>query len=140
MPEYMKQRMARRDQFVSQMCSICGKHGFGLRQIEGKYFCPLCAPKPKPRGAVARPPRGPNRRAHPYRRKKRGTEGALDPMDPSAYSTAKRGGWGVGLNQVSSGKAADVTATGALFEQRRLPSPGEVLRKRAEAHKKAARQ
>ncbi|GFP84302.1 polyglutamine-binding protein 1 [Phtheirospermum japonicum] len=55
----------------------------------------------------------------------------LDPMDPSAYSDAPRGGWVVGLKGVQP-RAADTTATGPLFQQRPYPSPGAVLRKNAE--------
>eukprot|EP00898_Chlorokybus_atmophyticus_P001888 jgi/Chlat1/26/ChrspC230937S00909 len=55
----------------------------------------------------------------------------VDPMDPSAYSDAPRGGWGVGLKG-SQPRAADTTATGPLFQQRPYPSPGAVLRANAE--------
>ncbi|BBM97544.1 polyglutamine-binding protein 1 [Marchantia polymorpha subsp. ruderalis] len=55
----------------------------------------------------------------------------LDPMDPSAYSDAPRGGWGVGLKGQQP-RAADTTATGPLFQQRPYPSPGAVLRRNAE--------
>lgn len=55
----------------------------------------------------------------------------LDPMDPSSYSDAPRGGWGVGLKGVQP-SAADTTASGPLFQQRPYPSPGAVLRKNAE--------
>lgn len=55
----------------------------------------------------------------------------LDPMDPSAYSDAPRGGWVVGLKGVQP-RAADTTATGPLFQQRPYPSPGAVLRRNAE--------
>lgn len=55
----------------------------------------------------------------------------LDPMDPSSYSDAPRGGWIVGLKGVQP-RAADTTATGPLFQQRPYPSPGAVLRKNAE--------
>ncbi|TYK25544.1 uncharacterized protein E5676_scaffold352G006960 [Cucumis melo var. makuwa] len=55
----------------------------------------------------------------------------LDPMDPSSYSDAPRGGWVVGLKGVQP-RAADTTATGPLFQQRPYPSPGAVLRKNAE--------
>ncbi|KAL3641738.1 hypothetical protein CASFOL_012553 [Castilleja foliolosa] len=55
----------------------------------------------------------------------------LDPMDPSAYSDAPRGGWVVGLKGVQP-RAADTTASGPLFQQRPYPSPGAVLRKNAE--------
>ncbi|KAK1291818.1 hypothetical protein QJS10_CPB17g01471 [Acorus calamus] len=54
----------------------------------------------------------------------------LDPMDPSSYSDAPRGGWVVGLKGVQP-RAADTTATGPLFQQRPYPSPGVVLRKNA---------
>lgn len=55
----------------------------------------------------------------------------LDPMDPSSYSDAPRGGWVVGLKGVQP-RAADTTATGPLFQQRPYPSPGAVLRRNAE--------
>ncbi|KAL3700471.1 hypothetical protein R1sor_018493 [Riccia sorocarpa] len=55
----------------------------------------------------------------------------LDPMDPSSYSDAPRGGWGVGLKSQLP-RAADTTATGSLFQQRPYPSPGAVLRRNAE--------
>ncbi|CAH2058575.1 unnamed protein product [Thlaspi arvense] len=58
-------------------------------------------------------------------------EDELDPMDPSAYSDAPRGGWVVGLKGVQP-RAADTTATGPLFQQRPYPSPGAVLRRNAE--------
>ncbi|XP_047982171.1 uncharacterized protein LOC125223193 [Salvia hispanica] len=58
-------------------------------------------------------------------------EDDLDPMDPSSYSDAPRGGWVVGLKGVQP-RAADTTATGPLFQQRPYPSPGAVLRKNAE--------
>ncbi|KAJ8541620.1 hypothetical protein K7X08_002436 [Anisodus acutangulus] len=50
----------------------------------------------------------------------------LDPMDPSSYSNAPRGGWVVGLKGVQP-QAADTTATGVLFQQLPYPSPGAVL-------------
>ncbi|CAK9862038.1 unnamed protein product, partial [Sphagnum jensenii] len=55
----------------------------------------------------------------------------LDPMDPSSYSDAPRGGWGVGLKGQQP-RAADTTASGPLFQQRPYPSPGAVLRRNAE--------
>ncbi|CAK9152024.1 unnamed protein product [Ilex paraguariensis] len=65
-------------------------------------------------------------------RKRANTEDdELDPMDPSSYSDAPRGGWVVGLKGVQP-RAADTTATGPLFQQRPYPSPGAVLRKNAE--------
>ncbi|GJQ69996.1 hypothetical protein Trydic_g13362 [Trypoxylus dichotomus] len=48
----------------------------------------------------------------------------LDPMDPSAYSDIPRGTWSDGLENKSK---ADVTASGALYQQRPYPSPGDVL-------------
>ncbi|KAF6253034.1 hypothetical protein COO60DRAFT_1273961 [Scenedesmus sp. NREL 46B-D3] len=51
----------------------------------------------------------------------------VDPMDPSAYSDAPRGGWSTGLEGAQP-KAADTTAGGPLFQQRPYPSPGSVLR------------
>ena len=44
----------------------------------------------------------------------------VDPMDPSSYSDAPRGGWGRGLVQDTI--CADVTASGPLFNQAR-PRP-----------------
>ncbi|URD72506.1 WW domain [Musa troglodytarum] len=78
----------------------------------------------------SKPPLGKsNRRDH----KKRvfSEDDDLDPMDPSSYSDAPRGGWVVGLKGVQP-RAADTTATGPLFQQRPYPSPGAVLRKNAE--------
>lgn len=49
----------------------------------------------------------------------------LDPMDPAAYSDIPRGGWSDGLENNKS--KADSTASGALFQQRPYPSPGDVL-------------
>ncbi|KAL2467774.1 WW domain-containing protein [Forsythia ovata] len=77
-----------------------------------------------------KPPRGIS-----YKRDKRkhanSEDDELDPMDPSSYSDAPRGGWVVGLKGVQP-RAADTTATGPLFQQRPYPSPGAVLRKNAE--------
>ncbi|XP_010256838.1 PREDICTED: uncharacterized protein LOC104596944 isoform X2 [Nelumbo nucifera] len=70
-----------------------------------------------------------NRREN--RRRLQAEDDELDPMDPSSYSDAPRGGWVVGLKGVQP-KAADTTATGPLFQQRPYPSPGAVLRKNAE--------
>ncbi|ONK81708.1 uncharacterized protein A4U43_C01F32070 [Asparagus officinalis] len=64
-------------------------------------------------------------------RKRHKDDDELDPMDPSSYSDAPRGGWVVGLKGVQP-RAADTTATGPLFQQRPYPSPGAVLRKNAE--------
>ncbi|GAX74779.1 hypothetical protein CEUSTIGMA_g2226.t1 [Chlamydomonas eustigma] len=51
----------------------------------------------------------------------------VDPMDPSSYSDAPKGGWGTGLEGAQP-RAADTTAGGPLFQQRPYPSPGSVLR------------
>lgn len=89
------------------------------------------APRPAPRAApasrmmVVAAGRGGGRRAA------RGGRGALeedDPMDPSSYSDAPKGSWSTGL---ASSRAADPTASGPLFQQRPLPSPGAVLSKNA---------
>ncbi|KMZ62994.1 hypothetical protein ZOSMA_42G00350 [Zostera marina] len=65
------------------------------------------------------------------RKRVRAERDDLDPMDPSSYSDAPRGGWVVGLKGMQP-RAADTTATGPLFQQRPYPSPGAVLRKNAE--------
>ncbi|CAN1337676.1 Polyglutamine-binding protein 1 [Linum perenne] len=65
------------------------------------------------------------------RKRSHAEDDELDPMDPSSYSDAPRGGWVVGLKGVQP-RAADTTATGPLFQQRPYPSPGAVLRKNAE--------
>ncbi|XP_011621136.1 uncharacterized protein LOC18428068 [Amborella trichopoda] len=83
--------------------------------------------KQRPSG---KPPMG---RGHRRENKKHrhSDDDELDPMDPSSYSDAPRGGWVVGLKGVQP-RAADTTATGPLFQQRPYPSPGAVLRKNAE--------
>ena len=64
----------------------------------------------------------------------------VDPMDPASYSNCGRGTWGSGLEKGErSVSGADHTATGPLFQQRPYPSPGEVLRKNQESHKKQAK-
>lgn len=50
----------------------------------------------------------------------------VDPMDPAAYSDIPKGRWSAGLE--AEGRAADSTANGPLFQQRPLPSPGDILR------------
>ena len=57
----------------------------------------------------------------------RGSKDEVDPMDPSAYSDAPRGGWTVGMEGAQP-RAADTTASGPLFQSRPYPSPGAVLR------------
>ncbi|CAN0890654.1 Polyglutamine-binding protein 1 [Linum grandiflorum] len=78
-----------------------------------------------------RPPAGKGNKKE-SRKRSHAEDDELDPMDPSAYSDAPRGGWVVGLKGVQP-RAADTTATGPLFQQRPYPSPGAVLRKNAEA-------
>ncbi|KAK9106172.1 hypothetical protein Scep_023016 [Stephania cephalantha] len=83
-----------------------------------------------PKQRSTRPPMGKgNKRAS--RKRAYDEDDELDPMDPSSYSDAPRGGWVVGLKGVQP-RAADTTATGPLFQQRPYPSPGAVLRKNAE--------
>ncbi|WOK92508.1 hypothetical protein Cni_G01199 [Canna indica] len=83
-----------------------------------------------PKQRSGRPPLGKgNKRDH--RKRAYSEDDELDPMDPSSYSDAPRGGWVVGLKGVQP-RAADTTATGPLFQQRPYPSPGAVLRKNAE--------
>ncbi|KAE8658820.1 VQ motif-containing family protein [Hibiscus syriacus] len=112
-------------------CIDCGGWGVGLVRIWG--YCNHCtrvlnlpqsqslstakdnhenkAPKARSSG---RPPMGKgnrkDKRKHSY-----DDDDELDPMDPSSYSDAHRGGW-----------------YGPLFQQRPYPSPGAVLRKNAE--------
>ncbi|KAL8162314.1 hypothetical protein V2J09_013803 [Rumex salicifolius] len=76
-----------------------------------------------------KPPMGRGKKDH--RKRTFSEDDELDPMDPSAYSDAPRGGWVVGLKGVQP-RAADTTATGPLFQQRPYPSPGAVLRRNAE--------
>ncbi|XAR49590.1 hypothetical protein NMG60_11032842 [Bertholletia excelsa] len=77
-----------------------------------------------------KPPLGKGNRKD-YKKRAHAEDDELDPMDPSSYSDAPRGGWVVGLKGVQP-RAADTTATGPLFQQRPYPSPGAVLRKNAE--------
>ncbi|KAJ6380737.1 hypothetical protein OIU77_029605 [Salix suchowensis] len=77
-----------------------------------------------------KPPVGKGNRRE-SRKRAHNDDDELDPMDPSSYSDAPRGGWVVGLKGVQP-RAADTTATGPLFQQRPYPSPGAVLRKNAE--------
>ncbi|TVU36059.1 hypothetical protein EJB05_17971 [Eragrostis curvula] len=141
-----------------QRCMGCGGWGVGLVQQWG--YCNHCTRvqnlpfqqypvypnntmhsggnnAPKSQGNVAakdrsssKPPFGKaNRKDH--RKRNRAEDDELDPMDPSSYSDAPRGGWVVGLKGVQP-RAADTTAAGPLFQQRPYPSPGAVLRKNAE--------
>ncbi|GLT88016.1 hypothetical protein SLE2022_060610 [Rubroshorea leprosula] len=86
--------------------------------------------KPPKQRSNWKPPMGKgNRRDN--RKRTYSEDDELDPMDPSSYSDAPRGGWVVGLKGVQP-RAADTTATGPLFQQRPYPSPGAVLRRNAE--------
>ncbi|WVZ67689.1 hypothetical protein U9M48_016734 [Paspalum notatum var. saurae] len=142
-----------------QRCLGCGGWGVGLVQPWG--YCNHCtrvqnlpfqqypsypnntvhasgnnAPKTQVNVAAkdrttSKPPFGkPNKKDH--RKRNHPEDDELDPMDPSSYSDAPRGGWVVGLKGVQP-RAADTTAAGPLFQQRPYPSPGAVLRKNAEA-------
>ncbi|KAG6493553.1 hypothetical protein ZIOFF_048545 [Zingiber officinale] len=82
-----------------------------------------------PKHRSSKPPLGKGNRRD--RKRTFSEDDELDPMDPSSYSDAPRGGWVVGLKGVQP-RAADTTATGPLFQQRPYPSPGAVLRKNAE--------
>ncbi|KAL6839977.1 hypothetical protein ACP4OV_029787 [Aristida adscensionis] len=138
-----------------QRCLGCGGWGVGLVQQWG--YCNHCtrvqnlpyrqypsypnntmnSSGPKSQGnapakdrSSSKPPFGKaNRKDH--RKRNRPEDDELDPMDPSSYSDAPRGGWVVGLKGVQP-RAADTTASGPLFQQRPYPSPGAVLRKNAE--------
>lgn len=55
--------------------------------------------------------------------KKRHKLDQSDPMDPASYSDIPKGTWSDGLEN----NKTDVTASGALFQQRPYPAPGEVL-------------
>ncbi|KAK1407696.1 hypothetical protein QVD17_39318 [Tagetes erecta] len=133
-------------------CSGCGGWGLGLVQSWG--YCCHCtrvlnlperqylsmiaasqyqatndATNSKPR-STTKPPSGKGNKKE-SRKRAHAEDDELDPMDPSSYSDAPRGGWVVGLKGVQP-RAADTTATGPLFQQRPYPSPGAVLRKNAE--------
>lgn len=67
------------------------------------------------------------------RRSKRGaTDGALDPMDPAAYSDIPRGKWSAGLENENSKTGVDSTVSGTNFQMRPYPAPGAVLRANAQ--------
>nr|CAH7751266.1 unnamed protein product [Callosobruchus chinensis] len=59
----------------------------------------------------------------------------IDPMDPAAYSDIPQGTWSDGL-ETGKAKAADSTASGAIYQQRPYPAPGEVLAANKEKVKK----
>ncbi|KAL8216270.1 hypothetical protein R6Q57_023107 [Mikania cordata] len=133
-------------------CSGCGGWGLGLVQSWGycchctrvldlperQYLSMIAASQhkstndtinSKPRSTM-KPPLGKGNKKD-SRKRAHTEDDELDPMDPSSYSDAPRGGWVVGLKGVQP-RAADTTATGPLFQQRPYPSPGAVLRKNAE--------
>jgi len=71
------------------------------------------------------------------RKDRGGNSGGFDPMDPSSYSDAPRGGWNQGVSDRLSGtKGVDTTASGVCFQQRPYPSPGNVLKMREEHKEK----
>ncbi|KAI3821265.1 hypothetical protein L1987_08829 [Smallanthus sonchifolius] len=141
------------DQSLEQKkCSGCGGWGLGLVQSWGycchctrvfnlperQYLSMIAASQyqatndgsnSKSRSTM-KPPSGKGNKKD-SRKRAHTEDDELDPMDPSSYSDAPRGGWVVGLKGVQP-RAADTTATGPLFQQRPYPSPGAVLRKNAE--------
>ncbi|KAL1220122.1 hypothetical protein V5N11_035055 [Cardamine amara subsp. amara] len=136
----------------SQLPRCCGCGGWGVGLVQNWGYCAHCTrvfnlPEQQYLPASLKYPtntgdsgqKDPNQRssAKPPMKKVVGKKRAhaeddeLDPMDPSSYSDAPRGGWVVGLKGVQP-RAADTTATGPLFQQRPYPSPGAVLRRNAE--------
>lgn len=69
------------------------------------------------------------------RNKRDGKDGALDPMDPAAYSDVPRGKWSAGLEAENSKSGVDSTVTGTNFQMRPYPAPGAVLRANAQKNK-----
>lgn len=68
------------------------------------------------------------------RHRKKQRKDDVDPMDPAAYSDIPKGTWSDGLEQNKT--KADTTASGALFQQRPYPSPGDVLSANSKQKKK----
>lgn len=58
--------------------------------------------------------------------------GALDPMDPAAYSDVPRGKWSAGLEHENTKTGVDSTVSGTNFQMRPYPAPGAVLRANAQ--------
>lgn len=92
--------------------------------------------EPEPPIIRAPPPKKPKARdlektirSRSERRQRAETSGALDPMDPAAYSSVPRGKWSAGLETDGGGDktGVDSTASGALFQMRPYPSPGAIL-------------
>ncbi|KAL1452171.1 hypothetical protein WDU94_006473, partial [Cyamophila willieti] len=66
-------------------------------------------------------------KANQKRNQRKRQQNDLDPMDPAAYSDIPRGGWSDGL-QADTKSGVDSTASGALFQMRPYPSPGDIMR------------
>lgn len=66
------------------------------------------------------------RNSHRDRRRQRGRDSNLDPMDPASYSDVPRGEWSSGLESHSR-TGVDTTASGPLFQMRPYPNPGAIL-------------
>lgn len=146
-----KAALSQQVKIEQKKCSGCGGWGVGLVQSwgycchctrilnlpESQYLSMITASQyqasndasNKPRSNM-KPPLGKGNKKD-SRKRGHAEDDELDPMDPSSYSDAPRGGWVVGLKGVQP-RAADTTATGPLFQQRPYPSPGAVLRKNAE--------
>ncbi|XP_059611315.1 polyglutamine-binding protein 1 [Phlebotomus argentipes] len=56
----------------------------------------------------------------------------LDPMDPASYSDIPRGTWASGLDHEDKKSGVDTTASGSLYQMRPYPSPGAILKKKAQ--------
>lgn len=90
--------------------------------------------EPEPVVVKAPPPKKPKARdlektirSRSERRQRAETAGALDPMDPAAYSNVPRGKWSAGLEADGEKTGVDSTASGSLFQMRPYPSPGAIL-------------
>ncbi|KAF5301745.1 hypothetical protein FQR65_LT08727 [Abscondita terminalis] len=84
----------------------------------------------KRHGKSSRRDRDDNDRRHKYDEKDHGRrksrrDDIIDPMDPAAYSDIPVGTWSDGLE--SNKSDADNTASGALYQQRPYPAPGDIL-------------
>lgn len=78
-------------------------------------------------------------RSRSERRQRAETTGALDPMDPAAYSNVPRGKWSAGLEAEGGEKTGvDSTASGQLFQMRPYPSPGAILAANNKSKKESA--
>lgn len=61
-----------------------------------------------------------------HSRKRLRREDIIDPMDPAAYSDVPVGTWSDGLES-NKADADDNASSGALYQQRPYPSPGDIL-------------